>query len=147
MEGVKVFFRIFGCLYYAKIVPIAQLPYTPSPAYDMQLPDELREVVEPIWLSTQAREDVRLCLERQGLDPWDYITPATVHNQNKTKKNQGIIYTIYAKNITYLANLNKPFPSKDEIQKLFTRFVENNFKGKNLKPPPSFFEVFEVQIE
>jgi hypothetical protein len=107
-------------LYEADIIPISMLPYEPGPQYEHELPDsEISKVAKPVWLTTKAKQDVRSCLEVQGLEPSDYITSATVHGDWKITMHQGIIYAKSVKDITREADPSKPVPSSRDISLLF----------------------------
>lgn len=114
---VVVIFRNYGALYKANIIPLSALPYSPAPQYLHSLPNgKIAQVATPVWLSAQGVADVREHLKLQGLQPTDYITPATVHGNWKVTMHQGIIYATEIKDITRQANPHKPFPSSTEIQ-------------------------------
>ncbi|MCW1309520.1 MAG: hypothetical protein QXP04_02410 [Candidatus Nanoarchaeia archaeon] len=122
-ENVKVYFRNYGVLFFATIVPISSLPYRPPRQYYGNVPDEITGA-EPVFLCNRALADVQKCLEIQGLDQYDYITPATVHGPWKAQPHQGIIYTKKLYNITRAANPYKPFPSSFEINELFEKLLK-----------------------
>jgi hypothetical protein len=122
---VKVYFRNFGSLFEAIIIPIEKLPYSPPPQYEYETPDgEIRKIVKPVWLCAKAKQDVRECLMRQGLNPSDFITPATVHGKWKIQLHQGIVYAKKLLDITSEANPGKPIPSHGEIDTLFYSKLE-----------------------
>jgi hypothetical protein len=117
---MKVYYRNYGCLKEADIIPISALPYEPSAAYEHKLPnDKISKVCKPIWLTANARYDVAQCLDVQGVDPDEYITEATVHGLHKLHKHQGVIYALNEVDITSQANPRKPIPSSSEIDSLF----------------------------
>ncbi|MEM3895426.1 hypothetical protein [Thermofilum sp.] len=123
-QEVKVYFRKYGCLFFAKIIPIQALPYRPPRQYYGSRPNgEIRKVAEPVFLPNRGVCDVRICLEIQGLQSYDYITPATVHGEWKKQLHQGIIYATSLYNITHAANPYKPFPSSTEVNELFEKLL------------------------
>jgi hypothetical protein len=122
---VKVFFRNHGCVYEADIIPIALLPYKPGPQYEYNIPNsEIKKVAKPIWLSALGKHDVRECLLRQGLEPSDFITAATVHGEWKIKLHQGVVYAKRMVDITSEANPSKPYPARWERDLLFYSKLE-----------------------
>ena len=124
--------RTYGRLCIHLIIPISELPYTPPPQYSGKIPNSVIEkVASPVWLSSTGVSDTRKCLRIQGLEPSDYITPATVHGEWKVQKHQGIVYAIKSKDVTDYANPSKPIPASWEVERLFENLlmrIKNNIQ-------------------
>jgi len=117
--------RSYGSLILRLIVPLSSLPFKPNPQYNSSLPNGTIEKagLKPIWLSTAGKTSVIESLHVQGLNPEEYITPATVHGRWKCKMHQGIVYQIAELDLTFVANPSKPIPSREEIDKLYSSLL------------------------
>jgi len=140
--------RSYGSLILRLIVPLSSLPFKPNPQYNSSLPNGAIEKagLKPIWLSTAGKISVSESLHVQGLDPDEYITPATVHGRWKCKKHQGVIYQINSKelDLTFVANPSKPIPSREEIDKLYSSLLNllKEMKGWEAERVLEHFKIF-----
>jgi len=121
---VLVTFINFGSLFLADIQQIPEKYKYASFYMDDPIPPE------GFWLCAYARREVHFQLKEKGLDPYNYISPATVHGKWKIQKHQGIIYPTKIANLTKYANVEKPIPSRKEIEELekeIQKFINSGY--------------------
>jgi hypothetical protein len=80
--------------YLAEIVPLRAVKYKLVSRYlGGKIEDGYAEQgVEPLYLSAPRRAFVEYSLELQGLRPYDFIEPVTVHDTWKVRKHQGYAF-------------------------------------------------------
>jgi hypothetical protein len=110
-----------GCLELAVIKPVPppeQLP--PSRTWPISYSSEDQLPEGSYILMGEAAAQVK---EQLRQDWPKYLIPYTIHGSWKSKRHQALIFPIIRIDLTRLANPAKPFPSRKEVDQLYSQLL------------------------